>query len=89
MSPAGLIRALGTPERNDMRQGIENNAELHAVAKRRSNYSFNPTGLSIAFIVDLAVSALLPGGLIRALDTLLETRELRLEQGNGKDRCAS
>jgi hypothetical protein len=40
-SGGGLIRALGTPERNDMRHGIENNAELHAVAKRRPNFSLN------------------------------------------------
>jgi hypothetical protein len=30
------------------------------------NNSLNPTGVSIAFIVNLALAELLPGGLIRA-----------------------
>jgi hypothetical protein len=38
---ARSIRALGTPESNDLRHGIENDAEHDAVAQGRSNCSLN------------------------------------------------
>jgi hypothetical protein len=63
----GLIRALYAPERNDMRQAGESLPSVHAVAMRRSNISLNPTGVSVPFIVNLALAQLLSGGLIRAL----------------------
>jgi hypothetical protein len=43
----------------------------HAASERRSNISFNPTGNSAAFIENLAVPQLFPGGLIRALGFFL------------------
>jgi hypothetical protein len=41
------------------------------------NNSFDPTGYSTAFIESLLLAQVLPGGSIRALDTLRKTKLLR------------
>jgi hypothetical protein len=53
MIAARLIRALYAPERNDMRAGRRTSAGCHAVAKRRSNYSFKLTGVRMVLIEKL------------------------------------
>ena len=53
-----------------MRQPM--NPSLNTMHRLRSICSLNPTGDSTALIVNLPLAQILPGGLIRALDTLRE-----------------
>jgi hypothetical protein len=60
---ARLIRALYTPESSDMKASTRSYAEPHAAAKRRSNFSFDRSGISLDVIRELEglIQSFLPG----------------------------
>ena len=84
MLPAASIRALDTLRENKrielrVMRLRKSDATLNGTINGRSNKRFDRSGMSLAFIVNLAVPQILPARSIAALDTLRETKESSFE----------